>query len=119
MQLTCSAITLRLVRIALGPRLGAARVEQLEGVVLVDVRGGRLGVRVLHPIEKRLPAGGRRRGLEGMTARTGISSSRSDCRMPLRHSQQRLLHDERARPGMGEDVPDLGAAEHVVDRHAD
>ena len=77
-------------------------------------------MRVLHPIEKRLLAGGRRRGLGG------DDGAHRDLllalRLPdalLRHSQQRLLHDDALAPEWARMYPISAPPSMVVDRHAD
>ena len=102
---------------ALRARLGAARVEQLDGVVVgqLDDRLGRVVVR--RPAGDGLPAGLERVADHAAHGHQLLAPGGGDPGLGER--QQHVLGDHRGRAGVVEDVRDLLRAEHVVDRHAD
>ena len=102
---------------ALRARLGAARVEQLDRVVVgqLDRRLGR--VVVLGPAGHGLPAGLERVADHAADGHEPLAAGRLDAGLGER--QQHVLGDHRGRARVVEDVGELGRAEHVVDRHAD
>ena len=102
---------------ALRARFGAARVQQLDRVVVAQLDDRLGGVVVRRPGGDGLPAGLEHVADHAAHGHQPFPPGGGDAGLGER--QQHVLGHHRGRAGVVEDVRDLLRAEHVVDRHAD